>query len=115
MRAAASAAIGVTHADTLVANDLPRNGPSGTYSQAWMSRALQSLSSTTPNTCSSKSSTPTREPSADGVPTTKPTSASMSSRMLGPKAGWGSAGVLRCPVGRTTSVPLTTTVPARPW
>ena len=29
----------------------PGTGPSGWYSQAWMSRADQSLSSTTPNTC----------------------------------------------------------------
>ena len=35
----------------------------------------------------------------------------MSRRMLGPKIGAGSAGALRCPVGRTTSVPDTTTVP----
>ena len=33
-----------------VANHLPRNGPSGTYSQGWMSRADQSLTSTAPNT-----------------------------------------------------------------
>ena len=31
-----------------VATDFPRNGPSGTYSQAWMSRADQSLSRVTP-------------------------------------------------------------------
>ena len=38
-----------------VANDLPRKGPSGRYSHACRSRALQSLSSTTPKTCSSAS------------------------------------------------------------
>ena len=54
-------------------------------------------------------------PIAEGVPTTKPTSASMSSRTDGPKTGAGSAGALRWPEGRTTSVPETTTVPDRPW
>ena len=39
----------------------------------------------------------------------------MSSRADGPKTGTGSVGPLRCPHGRTTSVPDTTTVPARPW
>ena len=33
-RAACRAASGTTHADTEVANDLPKCGPSGTYSQA---------------------------------------------------------------------------------
>ena len=46
-------------------NDLPRKGPSGTYSQAWRSRADQSLSPTTPKTWSAKSSTPTRSPSRE--------------------------------------------------
>ena len=49
-----------------VAKDLPRNGPSGTYSQAWMSRADQSLSPTTPKTWSAKSPTATRSPSVLG-------------------------------------------------
>ena len=47
-RAASSASSGTTHGDTEVANDLPRNGPSGTYSQAWMSRAVQSLTQAHP-------------------------------------------------------------------
>ena len=55
-RASRSASSGTTHGDTEVANDLPRNGPSGTYSQACRSRALQSLTRQTPNTCSRKSS-----------------------------------------------------------
>ena len=42
----------MTQAAIEVANDLPRNGPSGWYSQAWMSRALQSLTSSTPKTWS---------------------------------------------------------------
>ena len=48
-RAALSADSGVTHAAMEEANDLPRNGPSGTYSQACRSRADQSLNSATPN------------------------------------------------------------------
>ena len=48
-----SASSGVTQAPIDVANDLPRKGPSGWYSHAWRSRALQSLTSTTPKTCSS--------------------------------------------------------------
>jgi hypothetical protein len=56
MRAWARPSSGVIHADIDVANDLPRNGPSGSYSKRWMSRALQSLTSTTPKRCSAASS-----------------------------------------------------------
>src|SRR5438270_1797773 len=71
-RAAPSASSGTTQGDIDVANDLPRNGPSGWYSHAWMSRALQSLSSTSPKTWSAKASTGTGSPSAEPTPTTKP-------------------------------------------
>ncbi len=98
-----------------MANDLPRNGPSGTYSHAWMSRADQSLTRTAPKTWSGNSPTRTRDPSAVGTPTTNPTSASTSSRTDGPKRGSSSIGALRCPDGRTIGVPDGTTVPARPW
>ena len=54
-RRRASAASGVTHGEIDVANDLARNGPSGWDSNACRSRALQSLSSTTPKTWSSAS------------------------------------------------------------
>ena len=37
----------------------------------------------------------------------------MSSRVDGPNTG--PSGLARCPLGRTTGVPETTTVPARPW
>ena len=57
----------------------------------------------------------TGRPRSEGTPTTKPTSASMSRRTDGPNTGAASAGALRCPDGRTTSVPDTTTVPDRPW
>ena len=93
-----------------MANDLPRNGPSGWYSHAWMSRADQSFTSTMPNTWSSARSIGTGSPIVLGVPITKPASSSMSSRRLGPNSGPG-----RWPLGRRTGVPLGTTVPARPW
>jgi hypothetical protein len=73
------------------------------------------LTRQTPNTWSAKAVSGTGRPSSDGVPTTKPTSASMSSRCDGPKVGASSAGALRWPFGRTTGVPETATVPARPW
>ena len=102
-----------------VANDFPRNGPSGCDSHAWMSRALQSFTSTTPNTQAPNSAGVTRSPGEEGTPTTKPTSASMSRRSDGPKtgaaSGAASGAARRCPHGRTTGVPDTTTVPARPW
>ena len=53
-----------------------------------MSRADQSLSGVTPNTCSAKADgRHPVAPCASGAPTTKPSSASMSRRRLGPKVG----------------------------
>src|SRR5207248_5328470 len=101
-RACSSASSGTIHGETEVANDFPRNGPSGWYSQAWMSRADQSLTRHTPNTCCSKSEVDTCVPKVDGVPTTKPTSASMSSRCDGPNDGSAAFRGLRWPDGRTT-------------
>jgi hypothetical protein len=49
-RAASSAESGTTQGEIEVWNDLPRNGPSGTVSHAWMSRADQSLTRTRPKT-----------------------------------------------------------------
>ena len=46
----------------LVAKDFARLGPSGTYSQAWMSRADQSLTPVTPKTVSANSAVDTRCP-----------------------------------------------------
>src|SRR3954454_5185235 len=100
MRAASRAASGTTQGETEVRKDLPRKGPRGTYSQAWRSRADQSLTRQTPKTWSAKSPSGTGVPSGDGVPTTKPTSASMSRRCDGPKVGTSSAGALRCPDDR---------------
>ena len=64
-------------------NDFPRNGPSGWYSNAWMSRADQSLTSSNPNTRASKSSIAVGSPRRLPVPTTNPSSNSMSSCVLG--------------------------------
>ena len=116
-RAASSAASGTTHGDTEVAKDFARNGPSGWLSQTWMSRALQSLTSMKPNACSANSPAVTRWPSVEPTPTTKPTSASKSSRRVGPKPGtsWPVPSGRSWPRGRVTGVPETTTDPARPW
>ena len=97
-----------------VAKDFPRNGPSGTYSQAWMSRADQSFTSTAPNTCSVKSSglTGCAQLGADadheadlGLDVEARARAELD----------GSSFDLRWPRGRTIGVPEGTTVPARPW
>src|ERR1700722_19821717 len=113
-RAACRAASGTTHGDIEVANDLPRCGPRGTYSQAWRSRADQSSTSTAPNTWSATPLVGTGVPGAEPTPTTNPSSASMSNRIDGPNTGAGSLGPLRWPVGRMMWVPETTTVPDRP-
>ena len=111
--ACSSASSGTIHGEIDVANDLARNGPSGRDSQAWMSRADQSLTRNTPNTWSANWSTPIPVPGDDPTPTTKPTSASKSSRCDGPNVG-PNAGPGRWPSGRGTGVPETTTVPERP-
>ena len=107
MRASRRAVRGVIQPATEVANDLPRNGPSGAISKAWMSRADQSLSRQTPKTCRSASAGSMRVP---GTPTTNATSASKSSRRVGPTSSGPST-----PTGRTTGVPVICTVPDRPW
>ena len=86
-RCGSSASSGTIQGEIEVANDLPRNGPSGTYSQRWMSRALQSLTSTKPKTCSRTAAVAMLVPSALPGPVTKPSSSSMSSRSVGPKRG----------------------------
>jgi hypothetical protein len=115
VHAADNASSGTIHGEIEVANDLPPNGPSGTDSQAWMSREDQSLTRNTPKTCSAKPDTRTGVPSWDPVPMTKPTSASKSIRRDGPNVGAVSDCALRCPLGQRTWVPDTTTVPDRPW
>src|SRR6201997_562888 len=103
-RAACRAASGTTQGDTEVANDLPRCGPRGTYSQACRSRADQSFTSTAPNTCCANALVGTGVPGGEPAPTTNPSSASMSSRTEGPNTGAGSPGPLRWPAGRVLPV-----------
>ena len=57
------------HGDTVEQKFFDRKGPSGWYSQAWMSRALQSLSRPTPNRCSSAAAIGIDVPSELGLPT----------------------------------------------
>jgi hypothetical protein len=97
-----------------VANALAWNGPSGTYSHCWMSRALQSFNSTKPKIISSACASLSISPIGDGCPITTPISSSKSSRLQGPKLGASAFGGFSCPRGRRTLVPLTTTVEARP-
>ena len=115
-RCGSSASSGTTHGEIDVANDLPRNGPSGTYSKRWMSRALQSLTSTNPKMCSRAALVSIEVPSTLPVPVTKPSSSSMSSRSVGPNRGAppASAGG-SWPRGRRTGVPETTTELGAPW
>ena len=75
-RNGASASIVTIHGETVVAKFLPRNGPSGAISQAWMSRADQSLSRQMPNTWLSACASGTGLPSALPVPTKMPSSSS---------------------------------------
>src|SRR6266704_2805360 len=86
--ASCKAASGRIQGEIVVPKDLPRNGPSGTVSQDWMSRADQSLTRHTPNTYSANLAAGTGPPAPSGL-------------------DW--------PHGRRTGVPDTITVPARPW
>ena len=72
--------IGTTQAEIEVANDLPRNGPRGWYSNAWTSLADQSLTSTTCRKCVRGVLDTHRAPALLPRPTTKPSSTSTSSR-----------------------------------
>ena len=92
----------------VVARFLDRKGPSGRYSQRWISRALQSLTRTTPKMCSCACSIGMGSPSALPGPTKKPISSSKSISRLGPKTGEVALASLVCPHGRRIGVPLTT-------
>ena len=102
------------HAAIDVAKLLPRKGPRGWASKAWMSRADQSLTSTMPKRCSATSPIGMGSPIAEDEPSTTPTSSSKSSAAVGWRAG-GASPRGTSPDGRRTGVPLTTTVPDRPW
>ena len=96
----ASAASGTTQGETEVAKDLPRNGPSGTYSHAWMSRADQSLTRhDAEDVLGEGVERRPAGPSPVGDPTTKPTSASMSSRCGRPERRCRRSVAVRWPRG----------------
>ena len=83
-----------------------------TYSQAWMSRADQSLTRHDAEDVLREPRTGTGLPSVDcRRPTTKPSSASKSSLRRRAEHGAGAPAGLRWPHGRRTGVPETTTVP----
>jgi len=67
----ASASRVTTHGEIVVAKFLAPKGPSGTYSNFWMSRALQSLHSTKPKMCSAARSIVSGVPSGGVSPPTK--------------------------------------------
>ena len=62
--------------DNVLAKFFDRNGPKGWYSQPCTSRALQSLNSVRPSTCSSASAMGMGSPIALGRDTTTPSSSS---------------------------------------
>ncbi len=65
-----------TQGETLVMKLFDRNGPSGWYSQAWMSRADQSLSRQKPAMCSAARETGMASPRALPWPIQMPSSSS---------------------------------------
>ena len=107
-----SASANTTHPLIVVAKFFPLNGPSGTYSHACTSLALQSFNSTYPNTHSSASSTPTALPISLPLPTKHPSSNSKSIFLLAVVTT--SPSTSTCPTGRRTLLPDTTTLDARP-
>ena len=76
LRNGASASSVTIHGEVVLAKFFDRNGPSGWYSQAWTSRALQSLNSVSPKTWSSASSIAIGSPRAFGRPMKMPSSSS---------------------------------------
>jgi hypothetical protein len=75
-RKGASASIVTIHGESVLAKFFDRKGPSGWYSQPWMSRALQSLNSAIPKTWSSALAMGTGTPAALPVPMKTPSSSS---------------------------------------
>ena len=68
------------HGDIEDAKLFPKNGPKGTYSHFWMSRADQSLNNTIPKICSAASFVEIRSPSFVLFPMMNPISNSKSNR-----------------------------------
>src|SRR5690606_32824797 len=83
-----------------------RNGPSGTYSQVWISRALQSLNRTRPKIYSSASSIGIGSPRELPSVVINAISSSQSSLLEGPITGSLAAAGKVCPCGLCTGIPL---------
>src|SRR5205085_8850609 len=103
-----------THGEIDVAKFFARKGPKGWYSHVCISLALQSLTNTIPNICSFAFSTEIDSLNLFPVPIKNPVSSSKSISLQGPNTGAGASVGLVCPLGRTISVPLTTTELALP-
>src|SRR5690606_25965757 len=83
-----------------------KNGPRGTYSHFWISRALQSLKSTNPKMYSSASFTGIGSPSALASVVIKAISSSKSTNLEGPKTGSVAPSGIVCPQGLRAFIPL---------
>ncbi len=93
-RNGSSASSVTTHGEIVVAKFFARNGPSGWYSQAWMSRADQSFTRQKPKICSSARSIGTGSPS--GLP---PAHEAAQLHLVVERAGWGRSSALRASGG----------------
>src|SRR5690242_7198536 len=107
-----------THVLIVVPKFFALNGPRGTYSQAWMSRADQSFIKTTPKRLSAALSIDIGVPCSLDPHTNAPNSSSISSFLQGEKVGCfvSAVGLSRIwPFGRRIGVPEGTIDEARPW
>ena len=94
----------------------PKKGPSGTYSQAWMSLADQSLNWTNPKIYSSASSIGILSPRLLEAVVIKAISNSKSNNLEGPKPGvFDPSDGLVCPKGLLIFVPEGIMEELRPW
>src|SRR6185369_6119610 len=99
-RKGSSASSVTIQGEMVEAKFLARKGPSGTYSQDCMSRALQSLNNTNPKIFSSVSLVVMCDPSFVSVQVMKATSNSKSNFCDGQKTGSSASGGFTCPFGR---------------
>src|SRR5438045_7674294 len=91
-RNGSSASSVTTHGEMLVQKFFAKNGPSGWYSQAWMSRALQSFIKTKPKMWSIARSIDTGWPNELPGPIKNAISSSKSKLLVGPNTGAGASG-----------------------
>ena len=102
----------IIQGDIVVPKLFPQNGPSGS-SQAYISRALQSLSSTAPNICSSASLIDIGSPVVlPSPPVRRPMASSKSILFVGSYTIVSPSGYY--PFGRRIGVPDITTLDAAP-